>query len=51
MLPQDKPCERCNGEGVIEKNFPATETRLEFDAPVECPECDGTGVDHSLTED
>lgn len=36
-------CDECNGEGSVEKNFPATETTLEFDAPVVCMFCEGTG--------
>lgn len=37
-------CEECGGSGEVEKNFPATETTLEFDAPVECWYCEGKRI-------
>lgn len=43
-------CSKCKGEGEIDTNFPATETHLEFDAPVVCSRCDGRGeLDIDLT--
>ena len=37
-------CERCNGDGCIEKNIPGNEGVPEFDCLIVCPECDGTGI-------
>lgn len=37
-------CEECKGAGEVEKNFPATEDSLEFDAPVQCWYCNGHGI-------
>lgn len=40
-------CSTCNGEKTIEKNILVGDNNIEMDVMVDCPDCDGSGIETS----
>lgn len=46
----NEPCERCKGEGTVEKNIPGNEGVPEQDVMIVCPDCGGSGEEEDIDD-
>lgn len=44
-------CERCKGDGIVEKHIPGYEGVPEKDIMVVCPDCEGSGEQEDFEDD